>query len=55
MIYFKVMKEKELIGIGSSEENDVSMYNDKFQYVEITKKQFEKLEKEFYVINKHES
>ena len=40
------MRESLLVGIGYSEVNDVSMYNDKFEYTLITKKQYDKLDKQ---------
>ena len=57
MTYFEIMKEDTIVGIGYGEENDVSMYNDKFEYIEITKREYNKIDKEFqaYVNNKDKS
>lgn len=47
MKYYKILKDNEVIGTGLSD-TDLPISNDKFSYVAITKKQWEKLNKTLF-------
>lgn len=46
--YYKILKDEKLIGLGKTDTSQLPIDNTVFKFVEITEKQYEKLNKEEY-------